>query len=294
MLFKACAKIRCSKLLLCVVKKLLIAQTLTIARFNVTHQYIEDSAHCCRFHGVILTNPDARRCDHHCVLWRLHLFGVPVCLLRQVPQHHGASARVPTRTYLTGLYVSLRAATGLYYLAELVEEYTKLAKRIITYSTQGVLILHLLVLVIDRLPLKCVAAGVAAHLCYLGQLKRYPFMQLWSPVTAGSIGALLCCQSSKCRSLQMDLEHAFARHSTDTICVNAGFLILSNVLWGMHFWRDSWQSLEYIFGFLFLTTWIVPFSLFLSVTANESVLPGGANASRTFSSSSSNLAGRSG
>ncbi|KAL3146407.1 hypothetical protein ABBQ32_003089 [Trebouxia sp. C0010 RCD-2024] len=159
--------------------------------------------------------------------------------------------------YIFLVFLSVCLATGLYYLAELVEEYTKLAKRIITYSTQGVLILHLLVLVIDRLPLKCVAAGVAAHLCYLGQLKRYPFMQLWSPVTAGSIG----------------------------------FLILSNVLWGMHFWRDSWQSLEYIFGFLFLTTWIVPFSLFLSVTANESVLPGGANASRTFSSSSSNLAG---
>lgn len=87
----------------------------------------------------------------------------------------------------------LLAATGLYYLAELVEEYTKLAKRFITYTTQGVLILHFLVLVIDRLPVKCVAAGVAAHLCYLGQLQRYPFMQLWSPVTAGSIGASLCC-----------------------------------------------------------------------------------------------------
>lgn len=214
-------------------------------------------------------------------------------MLRQVTQHYGASARCPTSTYLTGFYVSLRAATGLYYLAELVEEYTKLAKRIITYSTQGILILHLLVLVVDRLPLKCVAAGVAAHLCYLGQLKRYPFMQLWSPVTAGSIGAFLCCKSSNCRSLQVYLE-AFGLHSTDTTCVHAGFLILSNVLWGMHFWRDSWHSLEYIFGFLFLTTWIVPFSLFLSVTANESVLPGGANASMTFSSSSSNLAGRSG
>lgn len=159
--------------------------------------------------------------------------------------------------YIFLVFLSVCLATGLYYLAELVEEYTKLAKRIITYTTQGVLVLHLLVLVVDRLPLKCVAAGVSAHLCYLGQLKRYPFMQLWSPVTAGSIG----------------------------------FFVLSNLLWGMHFWRDSWHSLEYIFGFLFLTTWIVPFSLFLSVAANESVLPGGANAGMTFSGSSSNLAG---
>lgn len=35
----------------------------------------------------------------------------------------------------------------------------------------------------------------------------------------------------------------------------------------------------------------MPFSLFLSVAANESVLPGGANAGMTFSSSSNNLAG---
>ncbi len=84
--------------------------------------------------------------------------------------------------------VLLVAATGLYYLAELVEEYTKLAKRIITYVTQAVLVLHVLVLVVDRLPVRCVIAGMAAHSCYLGELQKYPFMQLWSPVTAGSIG----------------------------------------------------------------------------------------------------------
>ena len=95
--------------------------------------------------------------------------------------------------YLFNWCSLLLAATGLYYLAELVEEYTKLAKKVITYTTQGVLVLHFLVLVVDRLPLRCVAAGVAAHLCYLGQLQRYPFMQLWSPATAGSIGACLYC-----------------------------------------------------------------------------------------------------
>ena len=76
-----------------------------------------------------------------------------------------------------------------------MEEYTKLAKRVITYTTQGVLVLHVLVLVVDRLPVRCVAAGMAAHACYLGQLHKYPFMQLWSPVTAGSIGQRLYAAS---------------------------------------------------------------------------------------------------
>ena len=85
------------------------------------------------------------------------------------------------------------------------------------------------------------------------------------------------------------VQHASAGVSTRA--VSAGFFVLSNALWGVYFWRDSWHSLEYIFGFLFITTWLVPFSLFLSVAANESVLPGGANTGMTFSSSSNNLTG---
>ena len=92
-----------------------------------------------------------------------------------------------------------------------MEEYTKLAKRIITYTTQGVLVLHVLVLVVDRLPLKCIAAGAAAHLCYLGQLRKYPFMQLWSPVTAGSIGQFksvgLTCKARKAVVQKTDDSH---------------------------------------------------------------------------------------
>ena len=88
----------------------------------------------------------------------------------------------------TSCACALPAATGLYYLAELIEEYTKLAKRIITYTIQAILVLHILLFVIDRLPAKCIAAGLAANACHLGQMKRFPFMELWSPVTLGSIG----------------------------------------------------------------------------------------------------------
>ena len=88
-----------------------------------------------------------------------------------------------------------------------------------------------------------------------------------------------------------DVQHTSADMSTQVSAISAGFFVLSNALWGVYFWRDSWHSLEYIFGFLFITTWLVPFSLFLSVAANESVLPGGANAGMTFSSSTNNLTG---
>lgn len=51
--------------------------------------------------------------------------------------------------------------------------------------------------------------------------------------------------------------------------------------------RHTWHSLEYIFGFLLMTTWVNPVLLILSLAANEQTLPGGAGAPYSSSSSSS-------
>ena len=50
--------------------------------------------------------------------------------------------------------------------------------------------------------------------------------------------------------------------------------------------RHTWHSLEYIFGFLLMTTWVNPVLLILSLAANEQTLPGGAGAPYSSSSSS--------
>lgn len=44
-------------------------------------------------------------------------------------------------------------ACGLYYLAELIEEYTRLTKKLILWTIRVVLVVHVLLLVADRLPL---------------------------------------------------------------------------------------------------------------------------------------------
>ncbi len=41
-----------------------------------------------------------------------------------------------------------------------------------------------------------------------------------------------------------------------------------------HFW-STWHTLEYIFGFLLMTSWLTPMLLVLSLAANEHTLPGG-------------------
>lgn len=70
-------------------------------------------------------------------------------------------------------------ACGLYYLAELCEEYVMTTKRLIGYTIQAELLLHLL-LFADRLPPAALAVGIAAHLSYLRLLKPFPCELVYS------------------------------------------------------------------------------------------------------------------
>lgn len=82
------------------------------------------------------------------------------------------------------------AACGLYYLAELCEEYVITAKRVIGHTIKAELLLHLL-LFWDRLPAACLGCGIAAHLSYLRLLKPFPYIQLSSGSGLASIALWL-------------------------------------------------------------------------------------------------------
>ena len=96
------------------------------------------------------------------------------------------------------------AAAGLYYIAELVEEYTQLTKRIVSWisevgghrvwllasvccvstaeichlhAAQVTLLLHVALLFWDKLPLVPVAVSAAAHVTYLQLLRSFPFFR---------------------------------------------------------------------------------------------------------------------
>mmetsp|Transcript_3629 Transcript_3629/g.10517 ORF Transcript_3629/g.10517 Transcript_3629/m.10517 type:complete len:213 (+) Transcript_3629:307-945(+) len=142
--------------------------------------------------------------------------------------------------YLSIVFLSVCLATGLYYLAELLEENTQLAKQVIAYISEATLVLHAVLLLWDRMPLLPITASAAAHVAYLQLLKTYPFFQLVSWETGASITGV----------------------------------IAANVAWGRHFW-NSWHTLEYICGFLLMTSWLTPMLLVLSLAANENALPGG-------------------
>ncbi|KAL4527536.1 hypothetical protein Ndes2526A_g08683 [Nannochloris sp. 'desiccata'] len=140
--------------------------------------------------------------------------------------------------YLFIVFVSLSIACGLYYLAELIEEFTVTTKRILGYTCRAILVVHALLL-IDRLPFHCLVLGFGAHISYIRLLKRFPYMQLSSPESLTAVAACL----------------------------------VSSAAWLYH-WHKSYYTVEYILAFMLVTSWCVPFVFFLSMAGDQAVLPG--------------------
>lgn len=80
------------------------------------------------------------------------------------------------------------AASGLYYLSELVEEHTVIAKRFLSKLIYFIIALQLLLCVIDRFPFLPTALGVFSHFIYLGNMRRFPFVKLSDPLFLTSCG----------------------------------------------------------------------------------------------------------
>jgi len=106
------------------------------------------------------------------------------------------------------------------------------------HAIKAELALHLLLLV-DRLPLHCLAVGFSSHVAYVSLLKRFPYMHITSKEGLVSLAAFLA----------------------------------SNAAWLRYYWKSNY-TVEYICAFLLVTTWLVPFVFFLGMAGDQSVLPG--------------------
>lgn len=130
------------------------------------------------------------------------------------------------------------AACGLYYLAELAEEYTALTKRLMYAATVVVLGTHALFFLLEDLPTVPLAFGALTHVCYLLLLQSFPFLKMLSP----------------------------------TFLVSFAMLCASNYLWASHF-TSHFHQLTHVFCFFVFNVWLVPFGFFVSLSVNEAVLP---------------------
>jgi hypothetical protein len=95
------------------------------------------------------------------------------------PKTHTPHSNTPTPTI----------ASGLYYLSELVEEHTVPARRLLTRGIYAIIALHLLLLLVDRFPVRLCALSVASHVVYLGNLRHFPIVKLSDPIFIVSCGS---------------------------------------------------------------------------------------------------------
>ncbi|KAK4499909.1 hypothetical protein PRZ48_008095 [Zasmidium cellare] len=151
------------------------------------------------------------------------------------------------------LFLTLAIASGLYYLSELVEEHTVLAKKVLTRLIYAIIALHTLLL-LDRLPPLLSLFSIASHILYSLNLRRFPVVKLTDPVFLASCATVL-------------LNHwLWFRHFSAPPQRSSG---------GRYNYYDQQNipTFTEIASFFGLGVWLVPFALFVSLSAGENVLP---------------------
>lgn len=149
-------------------------------------------------------------------------------------------------------------ASGLYYLSELVEEHTVLARRLLSRLIYGIIIIQILLLLVDKFPFSLSLLSIGSHVIYASNLRRFPIVKLSDPFFVLS-------------------------------CILVG---LNHWLWFRYFsrpaspprgstsWRQPYQAsfddmpnFTEVASYFGLCVWLVPFALFVSLSAGENVLP---------------------
>ncbi|KAK4167138.1 transmembrane adaptor Erv26 [Cladorrhinum sp. PSN259] len=150
-------------------------------------------------------------------------------------------------------FMTLAIASGLYYLSELVEEHTVVAKRFLSKLIYSIMVLQLLLCIVDRFPFFLTLLGIFSHFVYLGNMRRFPFVKLTDPLFLASCALVLINHYVWFKHFSKGQERAYQNYSYyDTPDV------------------PSFTEIASYFG---LCVWLVPFALFVSLSASDNVLP---------------------
>ncbi|GAA5850812.1 hypothetical protein JCM8547_009096 [Rhodosporidiobolus lusitaniae] len=165
---------------------------------------------------------------------------------------------------LGGLFVLLSLASGLLYVAEVIEEHSALAKTCGQYLIYAEVLLYLLLFFVDGLPVHIVVVGILAHLVYLGNFSRsWPIISLTSLTFIASCLLVLVHHFLSFR--HFSARSASSAHQNRYTHYNAYNRNHTSA-------RDEPTFLD-IATFFTVCVWLVPFYLFLSLSANDNVLP---------------------
>lgn len=134
--------------------------------------------------------------------------------------------------------ISLSVAAGLYYLAELVEEYTVFTAKVIKYLIFIITGIHVCLALFEDLPIMMLICGFLGCLTHFFLLQSFPYFVLTSPTFMASV-VLLC------------VNHYMA----------------------FSYFASVYYSFGEVLGYFTICLWLIPFAFFVSLSANEYVLP---------------------
>ncbi|XP_026314405.1 protein TEX261 [Hyposmocoma kahamanoa] len=136
------------------------------------------------------------------------------------------------------IFITLAIAAGLYYLAELVEEYTVIAKSIISWTVIATSLIHVGLIIFDDLPLHLNVLGLVQQCLHGVMLREFPVVRVASMTFV-------------------------------TACLN---LILHHYC-AFKYFGQVYYSFSEVLAYFTICLWVVPFALFVSLSANDYVLP---------------------
>lgn len=135
-------------------------------------------------------------------------------------------------------FVTVSIAAGLYYLAELVEEYTVMAKKAITWMIMGSVLLYIVFIFTERFSWTLILCGLGAQALHAAILKNFPYVKFLSPCFLGAV-----------------------------------ILLLANHYLAFIYFQQQFHPFTEVMAYFTLCLWLVPFALFVSLSANDNVLP---------------------
>ncbi|EFE32090.1 uncharacterized protein ARB_00981 [Trichophyton benhamiae CBS 112371] len=168
------------------------------------------------------------------------------------------------------LKTNIPPASGLYYLSELVEEHTVLARRLLTRLIYTIITVHALLWLIDGFPFYLTVLSIFSHIVYAGNLRRFPIVKLSDPIFLSS-----------CVLVGLNHWLWFRYFSSPEYNSSGGSAPTS---WNRGGWKSSGGGYYYgaavdtpsfgeIASYFGLCVWLIPFALFVSLSAGENVLP---------------------
>lgn len=111
---------------------------------------------------------------------------------------------------------------------------------------------QILLTVVDRLPLSLSALSIGSHILYLQNLRRFPWVKLTDPIFLASCVLVLAN------------HYAWYRHFSTPPSPPPRYNFYD---------QPSAPSFTEIASFFGVQVWLVPFALFVSLSAGENVLP---------------------